>query len=83
MLNRYVCESVCLDLYSIERVAECLMRKGKNIEAEKVLFEAVNIEAVWLHENHPNKIYSQNLYEKLKWSLWRDVVEVQYPTEYL
>ncbi|XP_062513911.1 uncharacterized protein LOC134189603 [Corticium candelabrum] len=59
------------------------MRKGKNIEAEKVLFEAVNIEAVWLHENHPNKIYSQNLYEKLKWSLWRDVVEVQYPTEYL
>ncbi|XP_062505252.1 uncharacterized protein LOC134181937 [Corticium candelabrum] len=66
MLNRYVCESVCLDLYSIERVAECLMRKGKNIEAEKVLFEAVNIEAVWLHENHSNKIYSQNLYEKLR-----------------
>ncbi|XP_062505697.1 uncharacterized protein LOC134182282 [Corticium candelabrum] len=51
---------------ALKWLAECLMRKGKNIEAEKLLFEAVYVETVWLHENHPNKIYSQNLYEKLR-----------------
>ena len=57
------CVLICT---ALKGLAECLKRKEKNVEAEKVLFEAVNIEAVWLHENHPNKIYSQNLYEKLR-----------------
>ena len=36
------------------------MKKGNNKEAEKLLSEAFDIEEVGLHQNHPNKISSQN-----------------------
>ena len=36
------------------------MKKGNNKEAKQLLSEAVDIEAVGLHPNHPDKISSQN-----------------------
>ena len=36
------------------------MKKGNNKEAKKLLSEAVDIEEVGLHQNHPDKISSQN-----------------------
>ena len=36
------------------------MKKGKNSEAEKLLSEAIDIEAAGLHQDHPEKISSQN-----------------------
>ena len=36
------------------------MKQGNNKEAEKLLSEAVGIQAVGLHQHHPDKIDSQN-----------------------